>query len=121
MMDASELAALRAALVMRLEVLRATSETTVDNRRPVELDQTSVGRLSRMDAMQVQAMALATERYKDNRILPKGFRIADAAGRLCEPIWHGRHRSKVNHVQRPQRHHLRNALFCCCFKPHRPG
>ncbi|MFN3807490.1 TraR/DksA family transcriptional regulator [Asticcacaulis sp.] len=29
--------------------------------RPVELDQTSVGRLSRMDAMQVKAMTLATE------------------------------------------------------------
>ena len=34
-------------------------------------------------------MALATERYKDNRILPQGFRIADAAERLCEPVWHG--------------------------------
>ncbi|MBT8042410.1 MAG: hypothetical protein KJN98_04515 [Pontiella sp.] len=34
-------------------------------------------------------MAMATERYKDNRILPKGFRIAEAAGRLCEPVWHG--------------------------------
>jgi hypothetical protein len=34
-------------------------------------------------------MALATERYKDNRILPRGFRIAEAAERLCEPVWHG--------------------------------
>jgi hypothetical protein len=34
-------------------------------------------------------MALATERYKDNRILPRGFRVADAAERLCEPVWHG--------------------------------
>jgi len=34
-------------------------------------------------------MALATERYKDNRILPRGFRVADAAARLCEPVWHG--------------------------------
>ncbi|MCF7864604.1 MAG: hypothetical protein K9L89_07435 [Kiritimatiellales bacterium] len=34
-------------------------------------------------------MALATQRYKDNRILPRGFRIADAAARLCEPVWHG--------------------------------
>jgi hypothetical protein len=34
-------------------------------------------------------MALATERYKDNRILPAGFRIAEAATRLCEPVWHG--------------------------------
>lgn len=34
-------------------------------------------------------MAMATERYKDNRILPQGFRIAEAADRLCEPVWHG--------------------------------
>jgi len=33
--------------------------------------------------------ALATHRYKDNRIPPKGFRIADAATRLSEPVWHG--------------------------------
>ena len=33
--------------------------------------------------------ALATGRYKDNRIPPKGFRIAEADGRLSEPVWHG--------------------------------
>lgn len=33
--------------------------------------------------------ALATGRYKDNRIPPRGFRIAEAAERLCEPVWHG--------------------------------
>ena len=32
---------------------------------------------------------LATGRYKDNRIPPKGFDIATAAQRLCEPVWHG--------------------------------
>jgi len=60
----ADLKALRAALVERLEGLRAASETTAENRAPVELDQTSVGRLSRMDAMQVQAMAVATERRR---------------------------------------------------------
>lgn len=34
-------------------------------------------------------MALATDRYKDNRIPPRGFRIADAAARLAHPRWHG--------------------------------
>jgi len=34
-------------------------------------------------------MALATERYKDNRIPPQGFRVAEAAARLSEPVWHG--------------------------------
>jgi DnaK suppressor protein len=61
---APDLAALRAALVARLEDLRAASDTTAENRRPVELDQTSIGRVSRMDAMQVQAMAVATDRRR---------------------------------------------------------
>jgi DnaK suppressor protein len=61
-----DLAALRVALVARLAGLRDASATTADNRRPVELDQTSVGRLSRMDAMQGQAMALATERRRQD-------------------------------------------------------
>ena len=33
--------------------------------------------------------ALATDRSKDNRIPPKGFRIDEAAARLSEPKWHG--------------------------------
>jgi len=32
---------------------------------------------------------LATGRYKDNRIPPKGFDIAGAAQRICTPVWHG--------------------------------
>jgi hypothetical protein len=33
--------------------------------------------------------ALATGRYKDNRIPPQGFRIGEAAARLSQPAWHG--------------------------------
>jgi hypothetical protein len=33
--------------------------------------------------------ALATGRYKDNRIPPKGFDIDGAAARLSVPVWHG--------------------------------
>jgi uncharacterized repeat protein (TIGR02543 family) len=33
--------------------------------------------------------ALATGRYKDNRIPPMGFRIDEAAARLADPVWHG--------------------------------
>jgi hypothetical protein len=33
--------------------------------------------------------ALATGRYKDNRIPPKGFDIANAAERVSVPVWHG--------------------------------
>ena len=37
--------------------------------RPVELDQASVGRLSRMDAMQAQQTALETARRRSQRLL----------------------------------------------------
>ncbi|NQV98787.1 MAG: TraR/DksA family transcriptional regulator [Rhodospirillales bacterium] len=37
---------------------------TKDSRKPVELDQTAVGRLSRMDALQSQAMQLETGRRR---------------------------------------------------------
>ncbi len=49
--------------VMRSELER-DSETTADARKPVELDQTTVGRLSRMDAMQTQAMQVEAERRR---------------------------------------------------------
>lgn len=57
----------------RLELLSA-NETTSDARKPVELDQQSVGRLSRMDAMQVQAMAKAQEGRRQTRL-----KLIDAA------------------------------------------
>jgi len=44
----------------RAELLQVGTSTAAE-RRPVELDQQSVGRLSRMDFMQVQAMAQAVE------------------------------------------------------------
>ncbi len=44
------------------------SASAADERRPVELDQQSVGRLSRMDAMQVQAMAQAVEARRKGRL-----------------------------------------------------
>ncbi|WP_336425917.1 TraR/DksA family transcriptional regulator [Roseovarius sp. D0-M9] len=51
-----------------LRALRASSAETAGDRRPVELDQQSVGRLSRMDAMQQQAMASAQETRRNGRI-----------------------------------------------------
>lgn len=41
--------------------LLALSESGDEDRKPVELDQQSVGRLSRLDSMQVQAMAKAAD------------------------------------------------------------
>src|SRR5690606_17035658 len=55
-------------LSREIEELRAQSETSAGSRAPVTLDQQSVGRLSRMDAMQAQAMAQATERRRLTRI-----------------------------------------------------
>ena len=51
-------------LEARREELRALDAAMADSRRPVELDQSRVGRLSRMDALQDQAMALETERRR---------------------------------------------------------
>lgn len=62
---------LKALFLIRLEeelrTLRETSEQTAADRRPVELDQQSVGRLSRMDAMQQQAMASAQQTRRNGR------------------------------------------------------
>lgn len=49
----------RVKLLARLEELLAEDRLSEGDRAPVTLDQDSVGRLSRIDAMQVQAMALA--------------------------------------------------------------
>jgi len=50
-------------MAMRDELLLSQARTG-DDRKPVELDQQAVGRLSRMDAMQQQAMALESERRR---------------------------------------------------------
>ena len=47
----------------RTELLRL-AEVSRDGRRPVTLDQSSVGRLTRMDALQGQAMAVETGRRR---------------------------------------------------------
>ena len=49
----------------RRRELEAIVESSRESRKPVELDQSRVGRLSRMDALQDQAMALETERRRE--------------------------------------------------------
>lgn len=67
--DPSDVAArLRPRLEAELSELVARSLTSSQDRAPVALDQQSVGRLSRMDALQVQAMAMAAERRRQVRI-----------------------------------------------------
>ena len=58
----------RSRLEAEAAALRAQSGETQVERRPVELDQQSVGRLSRMDAMQQQAMAAALEARRGGRL-----------------------------------------------------
>lgn len=55
----------RKKLLAEREELEHDVEASAPSREPVELDQTSVGRLSRMDALQNQAMALETERRRE--------------------------------------------------------
>lgn len=56
--------ALRARLLAMKADLEQQDAISRTDRAPVELDQTSVGRLSRIDAMQVQAMALANQQRR---------------------------------------------------------
>lgn len=63
-----DLAAIRRALDAERKSLLEVSDAAADERRPVELDQQSVGRLSRMDALQVQAMAQAVEERRRGRL-----------------------------------------------------
>ena len=60
--------AVRRAMEKERDELLAMSAGVAEERRPVELDQQSVGRLSRMDAMQVQAMAQAVEARRRGRL-----------------------------------------------------
>ena len=58
----------RSLLETRLKTLQTQDETNADSRNTVVLDQSSVGRLSRMDAMQQQAMAKATRQNRATEI-----------------------------------------------------
>ncbi len=54
----------RAALMARREELLRLVDSSAEARRTVELDQSRVGRLSRMDALQSQAMSVETDRRR---------------------------------------------------------
>jgi DnaK suppressor protein len=65
-------------LLKRRDELLAIIRSSAENSQPVELDQSRVGRLSRMDAIQGQAMAQETERRRRNELV----RIEAALERL---------------------------------------
>ena len=63
-MSDRDIESLRKRLVEQREELLAVADTSKEAAQTVELDQTRVGRVSRMDAMQSQAMAKESERRR---------------------------------------------------------
>ncbi len=73
----------RKKLLARRAELEEEDRISAESRGPVTLQQDSVGRLSRMDAMQQQAMALAVEQ----RRRAERSRIDAALARIEEGEW----------------------------------
>jgi len=59
---------LRQRLLDSRQEIQALEEADRDSQQPVELDQPSIGRLSRMDALQAQQMARETARRRQLRL-----------------------------------------------------
>jgi len=70
--------AIEAQLLARKKELEESIAAGKDEGRPVELDQTRIGRLSRMDALQQQAMSQETERRRKTELA----RVTSALERL---------------------------------------
>ena len=86
-MNTQELHDFKKRLERMHEDLRAGADSVRENAKPVQLDQASVGRLSRMDAMQGQAMAIETQRRRDiqlRRIELALVRIASGDYGTCQ-------------------------------------
>ena len=97
----------------RMEALRidllAEKEAAAEAIAPVELDQARVGRLSRMDSMQQQAMALEQDRRRDvqlKRIEGAFQRIENRTYGVCVKcsspftFWVGTGEPKTSHLVR---------------------
>jgi DnaK suppressor protein len=77
----------RALLLKRRESLETVAETGNEAAKPVELDQTRVGRLSRMDALQGQAMSQETKLRREQALYQIGLalrRIEDDEYGYCQ-------------------------------------
>ncbi|WP_367274486.1 TraR/DksA family transcriptional regulator [uncultured Maritalea sp.] len=77
-MDAQEIERFGGLLKDRKHDLEQQNQMSAEARDTVALDQQSVGRLSRMDAMQGQAMAQAQERQRSKELM----RIEQALTRM---------------------------------------
>ena len=79
-MTPNQLEHFRTLLTTRRQHLLAHNEAAREDTRPLALDQGAVGRLSRVDALQGQAMAVETQRRRDRELQ----RIEAALTRLDE-------------------------------------
>ena len=68
-MDQENLVKIRQLLLETSSDLQAQEKTFKELSKPVELDQTKVGRISRMDAMQSQQMALDASRRRQQQLV----------------------------------------------------
>ena len=87
MLNVAQIEKFRALLLQEQQSLRTDEDAGADDRSPVKLDQQAVGRLSRMDAMQQQAMAQASSRRRagrHRRIEAALQRIADGEFGFCQ-------------------------------------
>ena len=67
MVEKIDIVALRKKIIDEMAELEQLRTQARDSRAPVQLDQQSVGRLSRMDAMQQQAMNIASDSRRQHR------------------------------------------------------
>jgi len=68
-MNEADTGKFRTALLKLKSELLDLEESSQESAKPVELDQTSVGRLSRMDAMQSQQMAQESSRRRQQQLV----------------------------------------------------
>jgi len=77
-MKDTEIEKIRQKMLRLKSELHALEETSKEARQPVALDQASIGRLSRIDAMQAQQVALETARRRQHQLVM----IEDALRRI---------------------------------------
>lgn len=86
-MNESEKARLKAAITARLAEISEENQRGAEGQSIVLLDQQAVGRLSRMDALQNQAMAVAQQNRRNhelNRLQTALERLTDEEFGYCE-------------------------------------
>lgn len=86
-LNPSEISRFRALILQRIGEIEEEILQASDAKRTVELDQQKVGRLSRMDAIQQQAMAIASEQRRSvelDRLRAALIRMTDDEYGYCE-------------------------------------